>query len=88
MNEALASGDKAAAMSYLSEQARETYEPVFDALMPRMPEIVASYSEPQRSLVMGTYAEYGVNRVVEGQNKIFLVGFVTSPFGQWQMDAM
>jgi hypothetical protein len=88
MNDALASGDKAAAMSYLSEQARETYEPVFDALMPQMAEIVASYSEPKRSLIMGTYAEYGVNRVVEGQNKIFLVGFVTSPFGQWQMDAM
>lgn len=88
MNEALAQGDKAAAMSYLSEQARETYEPVFDALMPRMGEIVASYSGLKRSLVTTTYAEYGVNRVVNGQNKIFLTGFVANVLGQWQLEAM
>jgi hypothetical protein len=88
MNDALASGDKAAAMSYLSEQARETYEPVFDALMPRMAEIVASYSEPKRSLVMGTYVEYGVNRVVNGANLVFLVGFVANDVGLWQLDTM
>ncbi|MGH8482293.1 MAG: Ig-like domain-containing protein, partial [Nevskiaceae bacterium] len=88
MNEALAAGDKASAMNYLSEQARETYGPVFDALMPRMPEIVASYSEPKRALVMGTYAEYGVNRTVDGQSKIFLTGFITNHLGQWQLDTM
>ena len=58
------------------------------ALMPRMPEIVASYSAPKRSLVMGTYAEYGVTRVADGQNKIFLTGFVTNQLGQWQLDSM
>ena len=88
MNEALAAGDKAAALGYLSESARERYEPVFDALMPQMPEIVASYSQLQRSLVMGTYAEYGVNRMVNGTNRIFLAGFVANQVGQWQMDMM
>lgn len=88
MNEALAAGDKAGAMSYLSEQAKETYGPVFDALMPRMGEIVASYSEPRRSLVMQTYAEYGVNRALNGVNRLFLIGCVTNEFGQWQIEAM
>lgn len=88
MNEALASGDKAMALGFLSEQARERYDPVFDALMPQMPEIVASYSEPRRSLVMGSYAEYGVNRMVDGQNKIFLTGFITNQLGQWQLETM
>lgn len=86
MNEALAAGDKTTAMNFLSEQARETYGPVFDALMPRMPEIVASYSALKRSLVMGTYAEYGVNRTVDGANRIFLTGFITNQLGQWQLD--
>jgi hypothetical protein len=88
MNEALASGDTAAALGYLSEGARERYEPVFTALLPKMPEIVASYSAPKRSLVMGTYAEFGVNRVVEGVDRVFLVGLVTNELGQWQVEAM
>jgi hypothetical protein len=88
MKEALASGDKDGAMSYLSEQARENYGPVFDALMPRMPEIVASFSEPRRSLVMADYAEYGVNQTAGGGNSIYLTGYVTNQFGQWQLDTM
>jgi hypothetical protein len=88
MNDALAQGDKAGAMSFLSEQAKETYGAVFDALMPRMPEIVASYSEPKRSLVMSTYAEYGVNRTVESKNKIYLIGCIKNQFGQWRLDSM
>lgn len=88
MNDALAQGDKAAAMSYLSEQARETYEPVFDALMPRMPEIVASYSAPKRSLVTQTYSEYGVNRALDGVNRVFLIGFIPNQVGQWLVEAM
>jgi hypothetical protein len=88
MNEALATGDKTAAMSFLSEQARETYGPVFDALMPRMPEIVTSYSAPKRSLVTADYSEYGVNRVVEGTNRIFLVGFTINETGIWRVEGM
>ncbi|MGH8582219.1 MAG: hypothetical protein ACREWG_05410, partial [Gammaproteobacteria bacterium] len=88
MNEALASGDKAMALGFLSEQARENYEPVFDALMPQMPAIVASYSAPQRSLVMQDYAEYGVNRAVDQTNRVFLIGFVANQFGMWHIEAM
>jgi hypothetical protein len=88
MNEALASGDKAAAMGYLSEQARETYGPVFEVLMPRMGEIVASYSVPKRSLVTMTYSEYGVNRSIDGIKRVFLVGYSTNEMGQWQLEAM
>ena len=76
------------ALGFLSEQARERYDPVFDALMPQMPEIVASYSEPRRSLVMQGYSEYGINRVVDQTNRVFLIGFVANQFGMWQIEAM
>jgi len=88
MNDALAQGDKTAAMSFLSEQAKETYGPVFDALMPKMPEIVASYSEPKRSLVMQGYSEYAVNRLADGKERVFLLGFVTNSVGSWQLESM
>jgi hypothetical protein len=88
MNRALAAGEKETAMRFLSETAKEKYGPVFDALLPRMADIVSSYSAPQRSLVTRGYAEYGVNRVVNGTNKIFLVGFVRNELGQWQLDTM
>lgn len=88
MNDALASGDTAAAMGYLSEQAKETYGPVFEALMPRMGEIVGSYSAPKRSLVTQTYSEYGVNRTLDGVNRVFLIGFVPNEKGQWLVESM
>jgi hypothetical protein len=88
MNDALAKGNKAEAMTFLSEQARETYGPVFDALMPQMAGIVASYSAPKRSLVMSSYAEYGINRVIDGTNRVFLIDCVTNELGQWQVEAM
>jgi hypothetical protein len=50
--------------------------------------IVASYSALKRSLVMGGYAEYGVNRLINGVNRVFLIGLVTNEFGQWQVESM
>jgi hypothetical protein len=88
MNTALVSGDKAAALAFLSDQARDQYGPVFDALLPHMPEIVASYSPLKRSSISASYTEYGVNRVIDGTKRVFLVGFVVNEFGQWQLDSM
>lgn len=88
MNASLAAGDREGALQYLSAPAREQYGPVFDLLLPRMPQIVASYSQLQRSLVGGSYSEYGVNRLIDGVDRIFLVAFVQNELGQWQIDSM
>lgn len=88
MNEALVAGEKEAALQFLSGGAREQYGPIFDTLLPRMPEIVASYSPLRRSVASGSYSEYGVNRMIDGINRVFLIGFVTSESGQWLADSM
>ena len=48
MNTALLAGDKATALTYLTLSAQVKYGPVFDALLPHMPEIIRSYSPLQR----------------------------------------
>jgi hypothetical protein len=88
MLDALAAGDKESAMQYLSNGAKEQYGPIFDALLPKMPEIVSTYSAPRRSLVARSYAEYGVNRSINGTNSVFLIGFVRNELGQWQLETM
>jgi hypothetical protein len=88
MNTALTAGDKEAAMRFLSAGAQEKYGAVFDALMPRMADIISSYSTPQRSYLSPSMAEYGVNRTINGTYRIFLIGLTTNEKGQWQIDAM
>jgi hypothetical protein len=88
MNDALVAGDKEGALRFLSHGAREQYGPIFEVLLPQMPQIVASYSPFQQSLVYGAYAEYGVNRIIDGIDRVFLIGLVTNEFGQWQVESM
>ena len=64
------------------------YDEIFEVLIPEMPEIVASYFPLRQSLVTGEYVEYGVNRLIDGVDRVFLIGFVTNEFGQWQLDSM
>jgi len=44
MNAALVAGNVQKALGYLTEGAQDKYEPVFEALLPHMSEVVASYS--------------------------------------------
>ena len=88
LNDALVAGDSQAALAFLSGGAQEQYGPIFEVLLPDMPAIVASYSVLRQSLVYGNYAEYGVNRMIDGVNRVFLIGLVTNEFGQWQLDSM
>jgi hypothetical protein len=88
MNDALAAGDRDLALQFLTADAQEQYSPIFDALAARMPEIVASYSPLRRSLASTGYAEYGVNRTIEGTHRLFMIGFLTNHNGLWQLDSM
>jgi hypothetical protein len=88
MNTALAAGDKAKALTYLNEQARAKYDPVFTDLLPEMPAIVASYSPLQRVSVSSEIAEFAVNRVIDGVNRVFLIYYVRDGDGVWRLDSM
>jgi len=88
MNEALTAGDKALAMKYLNPRAREKYGPVFDALLPFMPEIIASYSPLARAGLSPTIGEYAVRRPDNGVHRLYLIYFLQGPDGVWRIDEM
>ena len=88
MNGALTAGDKAGALSYLSHSAKIKYDPVFDALMSEMSQIARSFSSPKRVSIGDDLAEYAVNRVIDGVDRIFLISFVRDSGGVWRIDQM
>ncbi|ROZ76073.1 S-layer family protein [Ramlibacter sp. WS9] len=88
MNNALIAGDKAAALSYMNDQAKEKYEPIFDILMPRMSEIVGSYSAVQKMAVQNDVGEYVVNRTIDGVDNVFLIYLIKGGDGVWRIDSM
>jgi hypothetical protein len=88
MTNALAAGDKALAMRYLDAAARERYGPVFDLLLPVMPQIVTTFSELQPVTLSDALGEYAVNRTIDGENLLFLIYFGRSGDGVWRLGAM
>jgi len=73
MNAALVAGDKDTALSYLNTGAKAKYDPVFEVLLPNMPEIVASYSPLMQVSLSDNIGEFAVNRTIDGELKIFLL---------------
>lgn len=88
MNDALVLGNKDTALQFLSNSAVEKYSSVFEILIPGMPKIVSSYSPLQRSYVSDIYAEYGVNRIIDGVDRVFLIGFIINENGLWRVHTM
>jgi hypothetical protein len=85
---ALASGDKATAMTLLTSRAHGVYSSVIDTLMPNMPRIVASWSDPRRMSMDEFAAEYAVTRMNNGVQEIYIFSFVIDQNGQWVIDSM
>jgi hypothetical protein len=88
MNTALAAGDKPAAMRYLDTSAQQKYGPVFDALLPNMPQIVGTFSAPQSVTLSDGLGEYAVNRTINGENRLFLIYFSRNGDGVWRLGSM
>jgi hypothetical protein len=88
MNTALLAGDKATALSYLTPRAQVKYSPVFDVLLPHMPEILASYSPIRWVSASAEVSEYAINRTINGKNHLFLIDFLKDADGVWKLDAM
>lgn len=88
LNTALIARDKPKALSYLNRSARVKYEPVFNALLPSFPAIVASYSALQRVSIAENMGEYAVNRVIDGVDEVFFIYLLRDPDGVWRLDSM
>ena len=88
MSTALAAGDKSTAMRYLDVSAQQKYGPVFDALLPNMPQIVGTFSALQSVTLSGGLGEYAVNRTINGENRLFLIYFGRNGDGVWRLGSM
>ncbi|MEQ1835533.1 MAG: beta-propeller fold lactonase family protein [Candidatus Nitrotoga sp.] len=88
MNNALIAGDKAKALTYLNANAQAKYGPVFDALLPSMPLIIASYSPLARASLSSGIGEYAIKRINNGNAQIFFIYFLQDMRGIWQIDEM
>jgi hypothetical protein len=88
VNAALLAGDEAGALTFLTPGAQEKYRPVFDVLLPDMPQIIASYSPLRQVSVSSAIGEYAITRVIEGKNQLFLIYFLKGDDGVWRLDAM
>ena len=88
LNAALVAGDKARAMRYLTGGAQAKYGPLFDALMPHMPGIVASYSPLTQISLTPRIGEYAITRVDGGVQRIYMINFFRDAGGVWRVDGM
>lgn len=88
MNDALAAGNKDAAMRYLNAEAQVKYGPAFDTLLPHMPAIVASYSSLEQVSLTGNVGEYAITRMDGTTKRLYLIYFMRDADGVWRIDGM
>lgn len=88
MNSALVAGDVNRASSYLNESAKRKYQPVFQALLLHMPQIIGSYSPLKRLSITESIGEYAVVRPYNGQNRVYLIYFLKDTDGVWRVEGM
>ncbi len=88
MNATLVAGDVQTAISYLTVSAQRKYQPVFEALLPHMSEIVGSYSPLGKVFIIEDMAEFVVYREIKGELKMFFVYYLKGEDGVWRLSAM
>ena len=85
---ALAAGDTSGALTFLDPLARQRYGPVFSLLQPDLGTIVGTFSNLQGVSLTQEFGEYAVNRVIDGQNRIFFIYFGRNGDGVWRLGSM
>jgi hypothetical protein len=59
-----------------------------DTLTPLLPQIVASFSELQLVTLSSELGEYAINRVINGEDRIFFIYFGQDGDGVWRLQSM
>lgn len=88
MLNALASGQKNAALGYLDPITAQRYGPVFDALLPQLSSIVSTFSAPVAGMITADFAEFIVNRTIQGVENAFFVYMLRNRDGVWRIGGM
>lgn len=86
--DSLLAGDREGALRALNGGAQFKFGPVFDALMPQMGTIIASWSTLAQSSLQANVAEYAVSRMDGAQRRLFMIYFVQDADGVWRIDEM
>jgi hypothetical protein len=85
LNTALSAGNSTSAVRYFVLGRRASYGQAIASLMPNMPAIIASYSEPQQVSLTMNSAEYAVNRIINGVDRLFLIYVFVDEDGVWRI---
>lgn len=88
MTAALTASDIAGALTFLDPLARQRYAPVFSLLQPEFATIVGTFSSLQGVSLTQDFGEYAVNRVIDGQNRIYFIYFGLNGDGVWRLGSM
>jgi hypothetical protein len=88
MTNALLVGDKQTAMTYLTDDAKLQYGPVFDTLMPEFPKILPTWSAPIVSKISGNTAEYAIVTDDGTKRQLFYVYYKLGDDGVWRLESM
>lgn len=84
----LGQGDTEAAMAFFSEHSKDRYRNALELLAHKMPQIVSSFSDLQTSSLNREYAEYGINRIIDGEKHLFFVYYVRDAQGIWRIESL
>ncbi|MGR9107844.1 MAG: hypothetical protein ACU843_13020 [Gammaproteobacteria bacterium] len=60
----------------------------FEQLFLRIPQIISSYSPQQQLSISSSIGEYGVNRQINGETKVFLIYFLLDTDGVFRVESM
>ena len=88
LKSALSAPDIPRSAQYLSRPLLSRYAAAFDTLTPYFSQIVASVSDLQLVSISGDIGEYAINRIINGENRIFLLYFGRDPDGVWRLQSM
>jgi len=53
-----------------------------------MAAIVATWSAPVTGMLSAEIADFGLNRTVDGINRVFLINLIRGTDGVWRLDSM
>lgn len=87
-SDALKRGDKTAALNLMTVKAQAAYGPIFDKLTSKLPDIAGSFSSPQSIDINNSYAEYAINRNINGVDNIFIVYLMRDADGNWKIESL
>ncbi|MEW8525507.1 MAG: PKD domain-containing protein [Candidatus Thiodiazotropha endolucinida] len=88
MNNALINGNLGLALEHIAISRSEKYRRQFTYLLPGMSEIIASYSPLYIESLSPDHAFVHVVRNIDGENRVFTIGFNQDIFGVWRIISM